>query len=263
MSAALTKELFNKYFKKSDNGEVFFTGNKLVIQVPEQFLDNGITEINQTTITTLGIFEGLIFDDVEEEDLTKFTHRFIFKLPATMIMKPSHIDKNIQTTENVETETLVKETFYSFIFLTGDTFMVSTSLVQNFNVVDNFIKMMLNGKIPKDIRYDEISLLWSKCAFLNGSGSMGSDFVTLSTIVSNLVRDPQDFSKPFRLKVEEYYKKGIYNGKMIRYMDIPRYISNFTAVTGSDPRHSITVAMERIYGEGQKDTLSPVEENIM
>ena len=50
---------------------------------------------------------------------------------------------------------------------------------------------------------------------------------------------------------------------MIRFMDFQRYISNFTAVTGSDPRHSITVAMERIYGEGQADTLSPVEENIM
>lgn len=259
----LTKSLFNKYFKIGENKEVIFTGNKLVIQIPEQFLDDGITQINQTTITTLGIFEGLIFENPEEEDLTKYDHRFVSKLPATIFMKPSHIGKSVQTSENIETETLVKETYYNLIFLTGDTYIVSTSLVQNFGVVDNFIKMMLNGKLPKDIRYDEISLLWSKCAFLNGSGSMSSDFVTLSTIVSNLVRDPLDFSKPFRLKAEEYYKKGIYNGKMIRYMDIPRYISNFTAVTGSDPRHSITVAMERIYGEGQSDTLSPVEENIM
>lgn len=260
---ALTKELFNKFFKITDTGEVIFTGNKLVIQIPEQFLNDGITEITQITVKTLGIFEGLIFDDTEEEDLTKFNHRFIAKLPAILFMKPSHINKTVQTSEDIETETLVKETYYNFVFLTGDTFIVSTSLVKDFKVVDSFIKMMLQGKIPKDIRYDEISALWSKCAFINGSGSMGSDFVTLSTIVSNLVRDPQDFSKPFRLKAEEYYKKGIYNGKMIRYMDIPRYISNFTAVTGSDPRHSITVAMERIYGEGQADTLSPVEENIM
>ena len=39
----LTKELFNKYFKITETGEVIFTGNKLVIQIPEQFLNDGIT----------------------------------------------------------------------------------------------------------------------------------------------------------------------------------------------------------------------------
>jgi len=257
-----SKEMMKKYFK-IENGEVIFTGSKLIIQIPEKFIEDDITQINQTTVTTLGIFEGLIFDDVDEDDLTKYNHNFVFKLPAIIYMNPSHIETSIVTSEDLETETLVKEKYYNFIFLNGDTFIVSTSLVQSFGVVDSFIKMMLNGKIPKGIRYDEIATIWSNCAFINGSGAMGSDFVTLSTITSNLVRDPLDFSKPFRLNAEDYYKKGIYNGKMIRYMDIPRYISNFTAITGSDPRHSITVAMERIYGEGKSDTMSPIEENIM
>lgn len=257
-----SKNLFKEYFKLVDE-EVIFIGNKLVIQIPEKFITDGITQIDQTNITTLGIFEGLIFDDIEEEDITKYKHKFCYKLPATIYMRPSHIDKSVVLVDDIETETVVKENYYSLIFLNGDTFIVSTSLVQNFKVVDNFINMMLNGKLPKDIRYDEISEIWSKCAFINGSGSMGSDFVTLSTIVSNLVRDPMNLSRPFRLKADEYYKKGIYNGKMIMYRDIPRYISNFTAITGSDPKHSITVAMERIHGEGDNDIISPVEENIM
>jgi hypothetical protein len=257
-----SKSMFKQFFKR-ENEEVVFIGNKLIIQIPEKFIEDGITQINQTTITTLGIFEGLIFDDINEEDITKYNHKFVYKLPATIYMKPSHIDKTTVTVEDIETETVVKENYYNFIFLNGDTFIVSTSLVQSFGVVDNFINMMLNGKLPKNIRYDEISAIWSNCAFINGSGSMGSDFVTLSTIVSNLVRDPLDLSKPFRLSAEEYYKKGVYNGKMLMYRDIPRYISNFTAITGSDPKHSITVAMERIHGEGNKDIISPVEENIM
>ena len=81
-------------------------------------------------------------------------------------------------------------------------------------------------------------------------------------IIANIVRDPENLSQPFRLVYDKYFAKGIMNGKMLRYMDIPRYISSFTAITGSDPRHGITLAMERIHGEHQTDIKSPVEEII-
>lgn len=255
-------ELYDQYFKIED-GAVIFKGTKLIIQVPQSFIDDGITVIEQTDITTLGIFDGYIFEDVEGSDLEKADHHFVMKLPAKLFMKPSHIDVQDIMVEDTVNDTVSKEKFYNFIFLTGDTFMVSTSLVKQFGIVDNFMRMMLNGKMPKAIRYDEIASMWSECAFLNGSGALKSNYSTLATIVSNLVRDPKDYSKPFRYNAESYYAQRVYNGKVIRYMDIPRYISNFTAITGSDPRHSVTVAMERIHGEKQKDVFSPVEQNIL
>ena len=52
-------------------------------------------------------------------------------------------------------------------------------------------------------------------------------------------------------------------GKRIMYRDIPRYISNFTAITGSDPRFGVTVSMEKTKGQKKPDTNSPVEDMIM
>lgn len=256
------KGILNKYLKQLEDNSIIFTGNKLVIHIPEKFIENGITVINQTSLMTLGIFEAYIFDDVEEDDIAKAIHKFTLKLPSNIFMRPSHIDKVTKYVENIDTDTMEKENYFSFIFLNGDTFIVSTSVVQSTDTVDNFIYMLLNGQIPKSVNYDEIAKLWSDCAILNGSGNLKSDFNTLAMIISNVVRDPNNLSQPFRLVYDKYYEKGIMNGKMLRYMDIPRYISSFTAITGSDPRHGVTVAMERIHGENEKDIKSPVEEMI-
>ena len=256
------KGILKDYLIEMKDKSVVFKGEKMAIELPEEFIERGITTINQTTVNTLGIFECYIFDDIEEYDISKAIHKFTVKLPSNIFLKPSHINKTSRIVENTENETFSKETFYELIFLKDDTFIVSTSIVQSYNTVDNFIYMLLNGQIPKTIRYDEIASLWADCAFLNGSGSLKSDFNTLAMIVSNIVRNPNNYSEPFRLSYDKYYAKNIFNGKMLRYLDIPRYISNFTAITGSDPRHSVTVALERMHGEKEKDTKTPVEEII-
>ena len=256
------KGILSSYLKQLEDNSIIFTGNKLVIHIPEKFVENGITVINQTTIMTLGIFEAYIFDDIDEDDITKASHKFTLKLPSNIFMKPSHIDKISKYEENIDTDTLEKENYFAFIFLNGDTFIVTTSVVQSTSTVDNFVYMLLNGQIPKSVNYDEIAKLWSECSIINGSKTLKSDFNTLAMIIANIVRDPANLSQPFRLVYDKYFAKGIMNGKMLRYMDIPRYISSFTAITGSDPRHGITVAMERIHGEKQTDITSPVEEII-
>jgi hypothetical protein len=256
------KGILKDYLKHMPDNSVVFKGEKLIIEIPEEFVERGVTVINQTDITTLGIFEAYILDDINETDVTKAIHKFTMKLPSNIFMRPSHIDKTTRMIENNENDTVTKASFYDLIFLNDDTFIVTTSIVQSFNTVDKFIYMLLNGQIPKTVKYDEIAKIWADCAIINGSGTLGSDFNTLAMIVSNIVRDPNNLSDPFRLVYDKYYAKGIYNCKMLRYMDIPRYISNFTAITGSDPRHSVTVAMERIHGEKGGDIKTPVEEMI-
>lgn len=258
----LSEELFNKYFKPQPDTSIVFTGSKMIIQIPESFLVKGISEINRTAVTTIGIFNGYIFDDLENEDLTKADHNFVMKLPTKVFLNPSHIDKSTIFVEKVETETLEKENVYNLIFLEGDTFMSTSNAVQECSTVDDFMYMLLYGQLPKNIKYEELPMLWLQCSLINGSGTLGSDFSTFGIVISNLVRDPQNFSKPFRLVFEKYFEKGIMNGKMMSYQAIPRYISNFTAVTGSDPRQGVTVAMARSHGGHEKDIKSPIEEVI-
>ena len=253
--------LFNTYFEEQSDESVRFKGNKLIIIIPEEFIDRGVTTINQTTIITLGIFEGFIFDDMDEDDITKYNHKFISKLPTNLYMKPSHIEQSSIMVEDIEKDTIVKKNVYKLIFLKDDIYAVSTSIVKDSNVVDKFVYMLLQGQLPKTLTYSEVASIWLQCAQLNGVKT-GSEFNTLAMIVMNLTRDPKNYSIPFRMVYDKYYSQGIYNGKMIRYMDVPRYISNFTSITGSDPRQGITVAMERIHAERNKDVSTPVEEII-
>jgi hypothetical protein len=256
------KSFLNKYFVKTEDDALIFKGTKMIIQISEDSVEKNVTVINQTAVSTLGIFEAYIFDDIEENDISKAIHKFTLKLPTVIYLNPSHIDLTTKTVEDVATGTLSKENYYNFIFLYDDVFIESTNVVQSFNTVDHFIYMLLQGQLPKTVRYDEIASLWAECAAINGSGTLKSDYNMLAMIISNLVRDPNNLSSPFRLSYDKYYEKGIYNGKMIKYMDIPRYISNFTAITGSDPRYGVTVAMTRMYADNEKDVKSPVEEII-
>lgn len=262
MTVAENKELYNKYFKVNENKSVTFMGEKLIIKITEDFLKLGIAEIIQRKILTLGIIEGYIFDNVEESDVSQCDHKFVMKIPCDILLSPSHIEPSYVYVEDIETETLKKEKAIDLVFLKGDNLLESTLIMKNIHTTDAFISMMLNGHIPNIITYEEVPLLYYNCAMMNGTGNMNSDFNALTLSTMQLTRDPKDYSVPFRLVYDEYYKKGIYNGKMIRYMDVPKYISNFTSFTTADPKHGITVAMERIYGEHQKDNKSPVEELI-
>ena len=258
-----SKALYRKYFKRMPDDSIHFLGEKLIIQIPEGFVERGITKIIQTTVNTIGIFEGYISDNVDEEDVSKFEHKFVMKLPSSIFLNPSHIEKVSRMVEDIETDTMKKENLYNFIFMYDDVFIKTSILVQDFQSVDSFCDMLLNGKFPDSIRYDELPPLWAKCAEINGSKNLKTDFNTLAMIVSNLIRDPENFSDPFRLVYDKYYNRGVYMGKRIMYRDIPRYISNFTAITGSDPRFGVTVSMEKTKGQKKPDTHSPVEDMIM
>lgn len=255
-------ELYDKYFVEEANNSLIFTGERLIIRIPPYFYESGVTTVNQTTVETMAIFEGLIFDDPDETDLTKYSHKFTMKLPANIIMKPSHINDAVQITEDVENETVKKENTIDLIFLRGDTFILNTNVVQDLDISDKFIDVLLKAHMPKTITYEELAIMWQKCASINGSGDLESNLATFELICMNLTRDPKDYTVLFRHVYEKYYANGIMNGTMINYVHVPKYTSGFTSLTSWDPKYGITVAMEHTRGENKKDIVSPIEEAI-
>ena len=131
--------LFDKYFKPQPDTSITFVGSKLVIQIPETFIEKGISSINRTTVTTIGIFDGYIFDDYSNDNISDADHKFTLKIPSNIFLTPSHIEKSTRIVEKVETETFEKENIYNLIFLEGDTFMLSSNVVQECSTVDNFM----------------------------------------------------------------------------------------------------------------------------
>ena len=70
--------LYDKYFKEEADGSLIFNGERLIVRIPPYFYESGVTRVNQTVVETMGIFEGLIFDDPDEDDLTKYSHKFTY-----------------------------------------------------------------------------------------------------------------------------------------------------------------------------------------
>lgn len=250
--------LFDKYFTITKDGPVIFNGSKLVIVFPEKYLKK-IATITNTTITTLGVYEGYIFDDMEEEDLEKASHKFISKIACEVTLTPSHIDTYNSIYEDPVSETMVKELFYKLVFLQGDVYMANTIATQSLTVMKSYLELLFGGSIPKSLSYDDIVKVWDRCNRSNGGGSLKVNISVLSSIVANLVRCPDDLSTQFRFKYDQYYKKGIKNGKLVRLFDAPKYTDSYSALTGADPKHGITVAISNTRMTGKEDEPIPIE----
>lgn len=259
----MADKLYSKYFENLPDKSVLFKGQKLIVQIPFDWIDKEVTTINQTTVETLGFFEGYIFDDISKNDITEAVCKFTMKLPCNVVLTPSHIVESFMTLENVEKETIEKVKIYNLVFMQDDIFMVSTSLVQKLSISDKFIYLMLSGQLPHTIKYAEIPILWQKCADMNGSGDLSSNFNTFALIVMNLARDYDDPTVMFRHVYEKYYAKNVFSANMIHYWDIPKYTSAFSCLTATDAKYGLTVNMERESRKGANaNTKSPIEEVI-
>jgi hypothetical protein len=252
-------DLFDIFFKNMPDDSVTFIGTKLIIQIPESFFKDNISKMIRSDVSTLGIFDGYIFDDVDEDDTKKAAHHFTMMLPCNIILTPTVIDLVTKMVDDLDTGVLTKENIYNMIFLKDDTFIRSRNLIKDLDISDHFINIMLNGKIPETIKYDYLPILWQQCADMNGSGSLDSNFNMFAIITMNLTRDPKDLTVPFRYVYDKYYAKNIHGGKMLHYWQIPKYAVPFTALTSTDPKQGITISMTH----NDKDSAgSPVEEVI-
>jgi hypothetical protein len=262
MNETQNENLVKKYFKIEPNGGVTFIGSKLVVIIPDKYFRRGVAKIVNTNIITMGIFEGYIFDDVNEEDLAKAEHKYVLKAPNEITLVPSHIEKYAIEVEDSIEETLCKETVYELIFLQGDTYMANISVVSSLEVMKEFMEMIFFAYIPSTLNYVDTLKIWDKCNRDNGGGALKSNFSLLAAIIATLVRCPDDLSVPFRFKWDWYFDKHIYNGKLIRVYDAPKNTNSYSALTSADPKYGITVAIERRRAEHKKDDISPIEEVI-
>lgn len=259
MTQEESNKLFNKYFRSEKDESITFLGSKLIIMIPEHFIKDKITNVSNNIVETIGIFEGYIFDDDEEEDLNKANHKYTFKAPDMLFFTPSHIEKVAENVENETEGTLERIAYLKLIFLQGDTYISNVNSIESLDTSNAMLAMLLGANMPSTLNYEDYLLIWDKCNRRNKSKDLNANISVLALIVSNIVRCPDDLMIPFRFKSDKYYAKGINNGKSIRVYDIPKYTSNYASFTSADVKRGLTVAMEQSRVEGKKDNLTPVE----
>lgn len=255
-------DLFDKYFRLEADKSITFIGTKLCIKFPEAWIDKGIVEFINKDVFMLGLFEGYIFDSLNDDDFKKAVHKYTMKSPSKFQFKPSIIETFDDMINDPVEDILEKVKMVKLTFLEGDTYIKSVNSISSVEVMKAFGSMVLNNWIPYMVTYDELPKLWNDCNQANTGGDMGVNFASLCSIVAGMTRCPDDLTVPFRVKYEKYAAKGIHNGVMIRLYDVPKFTSNFASLTSADAKHGLTVAMKRRRVDHAEDVTTPIEEAI-
>lgn len=260
MDKTSSNSLYTKYFEQVGDS-IYFKGEKLIITFPEEFIKKKVAIIVNKNVAVLGIYKGYIFDDIDEENLNNATHEYTLKSPSQYIITPSLIEEYTTSVMDTTNETMKRVKMIKLTFFQDDKYIDDVNTVVSTDVLESFMNMLLGGQIPETITYAELPKIWNECNRRNGGGNLTMNFNSLCSIVAGITRCPDDYSVPFRLKYKHYLSKGIEQGKMLRLYDVPKFTSNFSALTSADPKHGITVAMNR-KTESKKDIITPVEEAI-
>lgn len=262
MDKATSKATYDKYFKKEADNSVTFLGNKLIVLIPTEYIDKNIATIINKNFQLLAIFEGFIYDNADKDIDDPYDNRFTLKCPALLTLTPPSFEMYSKIIEDNISGEMYKEKFYKLVFYYGDTFIQNTVAVQSIEVYKKYADMFFSGHLPSLLTYEDTLITWDECNRENGGKDLDVDFAMLAIIVASLTRCPDDYTTQFRLRYEEFYKKGIHSGKIVRMNDIPKYSSDFAALTGADAKHGITIAMKNRRVDKRPETITPVEEVI-
>jgi len=143
----------------------------------------------------------------------------------------------------------------------GDALIVNTVVAKTHKVVVKYILLMLNGKIPDDIPYDQIISYLEKCCELNNI-NMGVNSIFLDLMAMMVSRDPQNPSRQFREALRDNPKLSMLMRKLVNVDAIPSLTSQFSAITGSNPKFAMTSSIGAVRSGDMKLEESDIEKAI-
>ena len=233
-------------YMKKDGDTLYYNGDgELIYYVPEKFFSTNNAITIGEYIEVMGIFNYDVFDKSGKARGLK-----LFKFPTMIKCKPTSISK--------ESEMLLKGTHtampYRLLhFKNGSELICSTRVTKEIVNTEKFINLLFRANLPENIKYDELYELILLNAKLNGVNYKVTDQL-IGLLVSEICRDPKDFSKPFRLSKET----DMTAYKAVPITQIPKYISAYTAVTSENADEAIASAIEN-----KSHTESPLEKVMM
>jgi hypothetical protein len=99
----------------------------------------------------------------------------------------------------------------------------------------------VENKMPPTIPYDKFQDYFVENMALNGKG-YGLNMQMFGLMISELCRDPDDLSKPFRLSNK--IDKGMTGYRQISIINVPKFISPYVSLTSQNWDESLMAAVE-------------------
>ncbi len=216
---------------KRDKDSVLYNGDgEFFFYVPEKFFDIKLAFYRGEYINILGIM-----DYAMKDSKGKMGPLHSFKYPTRFLTAPYKVDKM----KNVK---LIKESepsdYRILCYKKGDPLIVDVSVPNDLTNVEDCVKLLIiSGNIPNTIPYDKIQDYILDNIRVNGA-NYGICLQMFGIIVSELCRDKDDISIPFRLSKD----KDMHNYKPIGVKQIAKLTSAYSALTSENFNEAIVHA---------------------
>lgn len=241
-------------FYKETKGSVICTlpkGQEVRYFIPECYFNAKSAIIVGEFVNLLGIFNYAIYDIEKDKPISDLK---TFNFPTIFLAQPYTIEKakGIKLTKNsgVQDYRVLK-------FKDGDKLVVQTSVPKDVANIEEFFRIfVITGHIPDTIDYRNIWQYFVESATLNNKPFKISNQL-LGILQSELCRDPDDHSKPFRLSKAKKNKEWD-NYKNIPIKEIPNYISSYVSLTSENYDDSVIAATMM-----KKELSSPLEKVLV
>ena len=232
-------------FLKKDGDKLLFNGSgELIFYVPEKYFESSTAVVFGEIIELMGVFDYDVFDSNGKHSGMKN-----FYYPTMIQCKPSSMEK---ITDFAITKD-VKMNYRLLKFKKDDEVICNTNIPKGIANAEKFINLMIGGHLPPTIPYNKLHEYINYNAELNGFG-YGMSAQMLGIIVSELCRDKNDLTRPFRLTD----MKDQLGYKMVSIKVLPKFISPYVAITSENADESIANAIINKTGSD-----SPLEKVMM
>jgi len=223
------EEVFKKFFthKPDDKSLVLKEPYYAEIRIPIEMFDKGIANIFGDTVSTFFFVDIYIWDEYTDVPLIKDATKINIRIPNILSSRPTRIKYDSKNSENI------------LEFMPNDQVIMTTMVPKKSEVVVEFFEIMLDGKIPDDIPYNEISGYFEECARINGV-NLRANSLYVDAMVASICRDPNNNSRQFKELIAENPKVSMYSRKVVNADLIPSMTSQFNAITNSNPKYGIT-----------------------
>lgn len=235
---------FPQYLKK-DGDSIVYNGNKdFILYLPEKYFDISAAVVIGEEVEFMGIC-----DYAEYSSGAKHAGLRNFMYPTVIRCKPRTMEKipNFAVTKYATVD------YRALVFGKGDQIITNVNIPQTVANADKFTDLMIYGNLPRTIPYNKLHEYIIMNASLNGF-SYNMTAQMMGIIVSELCRDINDLTKPFRLTSMKDQLAYV----MVNIKQLPKYISPYVAITSENADESIANAI--INSAGPE---SPLEKVMM
>ena len=223
----MAKELDN------DGKYIFIKTEAAEAYIPNAIFDKPTEDNNESSlaydtgefVATIGIFYMRFFDS---EDITDELRE---KTPVRTLSYPNKIETRPSGGMLKKTLTINGQTdlYRVYRYNHGDILMEAVSK-KSYTNTEMFTKLIMSGKIPKSLSYDEIYINWLRSFQINGINP-GIPPVLMQAVVAKMCRAADDVNVQFRMVAGKNPKTNPYNYTMLSMNQVSAYSSVMSSMS--------------------------------